>query len=425
MPNPSLLIVPARFKTGRLYSQIPSNTDNRGDFNVTRATAATRVNSAGLIESVASGIPRLDYFASGGVVGCPALLVEPSGSNSCLQSENFLITWSPSNISVSTGTTAAFTAPDGTTSADLLTASASGSARIVQSFSFVSGTTYTYSAFAKAGSGFFGLTLENGGVASGAAVIWNLNTGALAVSGTAGAGYTLQSQGIEDYGNGWYRCRMTVLLGRTVAGNMRANTSDGTMSTAIIQSASGNTAYVWGAQLETGSVATSYIPTTTAAVTRNADVISLSGAVSGCIGQASGTIYAEVDIRNIAGNKVIVNLSNGTADYRLLLQIQTTNTLYFYTNNGGGVVAIATGTVTTGTHKIAASYSSGNVQMYLDGSFLASGTMSDYPTVSLTDVAIGTRILSGVYGNFFNDRIRAVALYTTRLTNAQLQALTT
>ena len=69
MPNPSLLIVPARFKTGRLYSQIPSNTDNRGDFNVTRATAATRMNASGFIESVASGIPRLDYFASGGTVG--------------------------------------------------------------------------------------------------------------------------------------------------------------------------------------------------------------------------------------------------------------------------------------------------------------------------------------------------------------------
>ena len=73
MPTPSLLIVPARFKTGTLYSQIPipvaPSTSSVGDFTVTRNTAARRVNSAGLIESVASGIPRLDYYTSGGGAG--------------------------------------------------------------------------------------------------------------------------------------------------------------------------------------------------------------------------------------------------------------------------------------------------------------------------------------------------------------------
>ena len=78
--KPSLLIVPARFKSGKLYSQIP--TSGAGDFTVSRAlNTATRVNASGLIESVASGIPRLDYFASGGTVGCPALLVEPAATN--------------------------------------------------------------------------------------------------------------------------------------------------------------------------------------------------------------------------------------------------------------------------------------------------------------------------------------------------------
>jgi hypothetical protein len=79
--SPSLLIVPARFKTGKLYTQIATTSagvvlGSSGDFNVTRATTATRFNSAGLIESVASGVPRLDYSTSGGTAGCPALLVE-------------------------------------------------------------------------------------------------------------------------------------------------------------------------------------------------------------------------------------------------------------------------------------------------------------------------------------------------------------
>ena len=53
--------------------------------------------------------------------------------------------------------------------------------------------------------------------------------------------------------------------------------------------------YVWGAQLEAGSVATSYIPTVASTVTRNADVISLSS-VSGLIGQSEGTIYVEAEL---------------------------------------------------------------------------------------------------------------------------------
>ena len=427
--SPSLLIVPARFKTGKLYTQIATTSagvvlGSSGDFNVTRATTATRFNSAGLIESVASGVPRLDYYTSGGTAGCPALLVEPSGSNLALQSENFLTTWAPTNITVTTGTTAAFAAPDGTTTADLLTASASGSARINQSFTFVSGTTYSYSAFAKAGSGFFGLTMENNGVASGAAVIWNLNTGALAVSGVVGAGYTLQSQGIENYGNGWYRCKITVLLGLGVTGNIRANTSDGTMSAAIINSASGNTAYVWGAQLETGSVATSYIPTTAAPVTRNADVISVTGAVSGCIGQTEGTIYAEFEYKTNAAERRLIALSNGTALDRVMVWTQN-NTLFAQVE--GGTITLAS-PITEGYHKLAFAYQqngvSGTLFASLDGGAVVSGTSAAFPA-SLTDINIGKNEATTTTTLQWNARIRSAAIYTSRLTNAELIALST
>jgi hypothetical protein len=340
-----------------------------------------------------------------------------------LQSQDFLTTWAPTNITVTTGSTAAFTAPDGTTTADLLTASASGSARIVQSFTFVSGTTYTYSAFAKAGSGFFGLTMENGFVASGAAVVWNLNTGALAVSGVVGAGYTLQSQGIENYGNGWYRCRMTVLLGLGAAGNIRANTSDGTMTSAVINSASGNAAYVWGAQLETGSVATSYIPTTAGTGSRSTDVISVSGAVSGSIGQTEGTIYAEVDIRNVGlGEGSIVTLFQASNNYVEILR-GTLNRIQASITDSAGSTALTTTTnfiTANSIYKIALGYKSGEFALYVNGTQVA--TSSAARTIGgLTTVRLGSYSASFI----FNDRIRAAALYTTRLTNQQLQLLTT
>ena len=189
--------------------------------------------------------------------------------------------------------------------------------------------------------------------------------------------------------------------------------------------ASGDVIEVDFTQAEVGPIATSPIPTTVAAVSRSADVISASGAlVSGLIGQTEGTMYAEVDVRNISGLKAIIQLDNGTGDNRLLIQLSSPNTLNFFAANGGSVSTIASGTITTGTHKIAASYSSGNVQIYMDGLFLASGTMANYPSLALSNVSIGSRIFSGVQGNFLNDRIRAAALYTTRLTDAQLAELT-
>jgi hypothetical protein len=423
--SPSLLIVPARFKTGKLYTQIATTSAgvvlaSSGDFNVTRATTATRFNSAGLIESVASGVPRLDYYTSGGTAGCPALLVEPSAQNSALQSQDFTTTWSPTNVTVSANVTGT-TDPFGTNLADLLTATASGSARVVQTFSFVSGTTYTYSCFAKAGNGFFGMTMENGGVASGVAVIWNVSTGAFSVSGSVGSGYTLQAHNIENYGNGWYRCSMRVLLGSTVTGNIRVNTSNGTMSSVIVQSDNGNSVNVFGAQVETGSAATSYIRTTTGSVTRNADVITLSGAVSGCIGQTEGVLYIECESNN--GEDDVFNINRSAAN--AITVYKNANNAYLgriYHSSTSIIFTSASGV--TGTVKIAIAYKSGDSTMYLNGSRV--GTLN---TTAITFGAalnyLGVDKSSAFFSGIKPSRIRAVALYNTRLTDAELATLTT
>ena len=385
------------------------------DFTFTRATTATRVNASGLIESVASGVLRLDYPIGG---GCPAALIEPSAQNLALQSAGFQVsgTWTPTNITVTTGSTAAFTAPDGSTDADLLTSTASGSARIIQPFSFVSGSTYTYSAFAKSGSGFFGLMMENGGVASGAAVIWNLNTGALAVSGVAGTGYTLQSQGIENYGNGWYRCRITVLLSVSVAGNIRANTSNGTMSTAVVQSDNGNNVYVWGAQIETGAIPTSYIPTTTGSATRNADVCTVSG-VSGYIGQTEGTLYLDLSYerQGSSTNNRWLELF-GSSDN---IGLAVASTIRSIVNGQSDTLS---GADTTSRFKIAWGYDSSGVVCFVNGTQFTLTNGGAQVITSLDSFRIDMSSTGGQ--RIFNNRIRAIALYTTRLTDDQLANLT-
>jgi hypothetical protein len=216
---------------------------------------------------------------------------------------------------------------------------------------------------------------------------------------------------------------MTVLMGYTPT-TPRVGFRVGTQISGRPLSVASGTVNAWGAQLEIGSVPTSYIPTTTAAVTRNADVVLVSGAVSGSIGQTEGTIYAEVDVRTLGAAKNILQIDNGTATNRIGLFVDISPTRLTFLMSSAGVTNSLSGTVATGVIKIAASYSSGNVQVFTNGSFLVSGTIATYPIVALNAISVGSRISSGVYSVFLNDRILAAALYTTRLTDAELAALT-
>jgi len=407
-----------------MYSQIP--TSGAGDFTVTRATAATRVNASGLIESVASGIPRLDYFASGGVVGCPALLVEPSGQNLALQSENFVTTWAANNLNITSGFTSPFNNANGT-----LIEATSVAGRLRQTIAAItSGTTHTFSLFAKADSFALtsGITLTvNDGTssnyASGVCQAFRLDTGALGTSGTVGAGFTLTRASIENYGNGWYRCNMTVTASYTPATSIIGVRATSTISAGLPSTASGSTVYIWGAQLETGSIATSYIPTTTASATRNAEVINLSGAVSGSIGQTEGTIYAEVDAVNWTNLGRIFVVSDGTTLNAISILFNTSNRFRLIIDTGGGFAQadISSSSLSNGVHKIAVAYANNDIAFFVDGVLVGTDTSATIPACS--QIFLG-KIGTSSSTNFMNDRIRAAALYTTRLTDAQLAALT-
>jgi hypothetical protein len=426
--SPSLLIVPARFKTGKLYTQIATTSAgvvlaSSGDFNVTRATTATRFNSAGFIESVASGVPRLDYYTSGGTAGCPALLVEASGSNLALQSENFTTTWGAASLNITSG----FTSPTNSNLGALIEASAVGG-RLRQSVTLTSGATLDFSCFAKLGTLSSGVSLvfQDGtstNYTSGACQAFRLDTGQLASSGSTGAGFTVVRSGIENYGNGWYRCNLAVTMGYTPATPNIMIRPTATLTSSIPVTVSGDTCYIFGAQLEVGSVATSYIPTTAAAVTRNADVVTLSGAVSGCIGQTEGTMYAEVDIRNLTDGRILT-LFKTSAQYILLSK--STNRL------GGAIIdttsspttvvnlQTASGSLTSGIYKLALAYKQNDFAFYVNGTQVGTSNsgnvIGDYSLIRIGNFDTSL---------FFNDRIRAAALYTTRLTNAELAALTT
>ena len=419
--TPSLLIVPQFYKAGNLYQDVPPFVaeDSTMRFTVSRNTTATRVNSSGLIASVASGVPRIDWLGQ----SCPGLLVEASGQNLCLQSEDFTTTWTPTNTTVS-GNVTGTTDPAGNNTADQIFETAvSGIHFLAQTMAIVSGTTYAGSVFLKKAAGspdWMQVAFSTTGLAGFAN--FNLTSGTV---GLTGAGCTGR---IDNYGNGWYRCTLiqTATASGTSGGPIIVFTNNTNPITRFVNY-TGNTAtsiYAWGAQLEAGSNATTYIPTTTGTGSRAADVISASGAlVSGLIGQTEGTIYAEVDVRNWIASGRILTCSNGTSNERIMIQVGANRTLQaIVTTASADVVDISTASgQVNGVYKCALTYASGDFAFYVNGTQI--GTDSSGGVPASTSVFLG-KIGTSASTNFLNDRIRAAALYTTRLSNAQLAELT-
>ncbi len=436
MPTPSLILVPARFKTGKLYTPVATTSGGvvlgaSGDFNVTRATTATRVNASGLIEVVASGIPRLDYPIGG---GCPALLIEPSATNLVVQSQNWLASGWRSDATANVTTVSATTGtldPLGTYTANAISPTSGSTSHLKvgsdAAISFTSGTVYTASAFFKQGVGNAGRYIQIAWPATRFAANtfanFDLELGTVALV----TGSTVTAD-IENYGNGWYRCRCTNTCISTGTGangiSIALIETSGATRLPTFTGTTTDVLYGWGAQTETGSIATSYIPTTTTSGTRNADVISLSGAVSGCIGQTEGTIYAEVDARNFTSGARIFAISDGTQDNRIAFLFNSTNriralisfsvTTQFDANTSTGL--------SSGIYKLAVAYANNDFAFYVNGSQIATDNTGSVPACS--QVFIG-KTESTSTTNICNDRIGAPVLYTTRLTNAELAALTT
>jgi hypothetical protein len=197
--------------------------------------------------STINSAPRFDHDPTTGE--SLGLLVEEGRTNLLLQSEDFSTTWNTINATVTTNQIAS---PNGTVTADLMSDDGSTPARVRQQVTVVAGQTYTASIYLKAGSQDSVFWREDN--EDSFAVGVNLTTGQI----TSGTGT------IDPVGDGWYRVSF----------------SGSVSSTGFwpeVRLSSAGTVYVWGAQLEAGSFPTSYIPTEGSAVTRAADVASISG----------------------------------------------------------------------------------------------------------------------------------------------------
>jgi hypothetical protein len=266
-------------------------------FDFARASKATVVNKDGLIETVGSGEPRIDYKDD----SKGALLLEPSRSNSLLQSNQFDTTWT---LSSSIALTSGQSGVGGSTDAWLLKKTDAASRYINQTIT-LSSSTYSYSVFAKKESGnWLYVRLADSGGSLASTSYFDLENG---VVGSTSA----DSLSIHSYNNGWYRCevKFTHSIGNV---RMYPAVGDGSPS----GGSGGEGIYIQNAQLEQGNYPTSYIPTSGSAVTRLADDIDTDfGTILPLNGEVS--VYMEMlgqpsDVINTTGKVVSVNFDETT-----------------------------------------------------------------------------------------------------------------
>jgi len=385
---------------------------------ITRALdTATAVNSAGFIAVVNANLPRFDYNPS--TLACKGLLIEESRQNRILRSNDFAnAVWddgAPNNATVAVN----LVSPDGGTSGATLTASTGGTGSMRRQALLAPGaTTYAFSIFVKKGTA----------TSSRILVRDNLNgtnfiqMTALTWSGSVPVlGGLTGTWSFVDAGNGWYRI--------TGVGTAGAGASVPLGASIFPDNAAGTgTLGVYGAQLEAGSFSTSYIPTTTLAVTRNADVVSMTGTnFSSWYNQSAGAFAVSFDrISAISasfsgGQPRTLRVTNtAVTDFFILSGNSSFGEQLIGRASGVDTVSIQTGVQIT-ANTVATEcfgYAVNNFALSVNGASAQTDVSGANPAamdvLHIGDGATATRNING--------HVRKISYWPQRITNAEVQA---
>ena len=364
-------------------------------------------------------IPRLDYSLG----SCPNLLLEPQRTNLALWSEQFdNAYWIKTNVTVTGNST---NSPNGTLTSDRLVDTATTGEHNIEKQITITAGTNTLSVFVKKDNNRYVQLAVINAINSSARFVFDFDTKAITSFGAIGATVTYVSSSINELSNGWFKLSLTYTSSTTNPFFAIALSNSPNVGTTNLVSYTGDGTkgvYIWGAQLEAGAYPTSYIPTTSASVTRNADVISKTG-ISSLIGQTEGTMFVDFiyDYSETASSEAI-SISDGTTANRIFLGNVLSNTFS---------VAVTTSSVlqfTSATsyslvvgqrYKVAIAYKANDFAFYVNGVQISSGTSGSVPATSRLAFDSG----SGS-SNFFKPT-NAVSLFPTRLTNTQCIELTT
>jgi len=360
-------------------------------FSFSRASSGTIVNKDGLIETVGSGEPRIDFKDN--TKG--ALLLEPERRNLFPYSEDYSQSvFTRRNCTINQNYAIS---PSGLLDATLVSANGSDAA-IFDNIGVTNGNTYTLSVYLRVESG----TLDT-----------TLSLGSAGFPNTSGDGGRVKDITITTE---WKRFTLTSTADANAGSDIGIIGGFGGFN-------NGDSVLIYGAQLESGSYPTSYIPTSGQAngVTRVADSCD-NGGNDQVINSTEGVFY--VELSTLASDSVerFVSLSNGSVLNRV--------SLWYYAATNGLAVAVYSGNVAqfftttvlandTLNNKIAIKYKLNDFSLVINGVVIATDTNGNAP------IELNKLSFNKGDGNLpFYGNIKDVRVYNTALTNAELQALT-
>jgi len=401
--------------------------------NFTRTSSATYFDADGILQTATPDIPRIDYLPDGN--GLCGLMIEGARTNKFIQATD-LSTWAKAGNN--TLNINAITSPDGTTNAAHLVADNTAGTHwlgAASSPAIAAGATCSISIFMKRnGLGinnrYFHFSIRNSDWSGRVGFQVDLDNGT--IHKYEGGTGTVQSVRTENIGNGWYRCiankcyidassTSAIVEGYFLSalGGSGVTTGDGI-----------NGVGLYGGQFEEDDFATSFIPTTTTAVTRAADICTINNIeASDWFNPVEGSFYADYQKIGAASTAygVIVQVDNGSND---------TNRIAIHTkpdNDSNAVCIVRTDGVTeysfegavSGDNapvKAALPYKENDTASAVNGITPATDTSVILPTVTLNTLRIG---LTAAFPQQFFGHIFGLKYYSTRLKNEILGELTT
>ncbi len=378
-------------------------------FDFTRASSATVVNKAGLIETVGSGEPRIDFNndANG------ALLLEPSRTNKVSTSNDFDGSgWLASSL---TATDNQVVSPDGILNASKLEMTGNGSLRNQTEASFNNG--YAYSIFVKKGNSRY-VTIRSAFFTQSIIVGFDLDTLSAQTNGK-----------IEDYGNDWYRLSISKNISGDAdkSGYFYLYLPD---SLGAQTSVSGSYVYAYGGQIEEGSYATSYIPTSgqSGGVTRVADACFKEDINTTIINSSYPfSMYAESTY--VGGNPHVLSFSKKVVPNNYyVITISGNNEVLLDARANGSTELIQSGVTLVDGQKFKAAItmeSATSGKICVNGNTVVSKTNFSNQAVNneINDLLLGQLRVVTDTGNRLP--VTDARLYNTALTDSELQQLTT
>ena len=373
------------------------------------ANTATYINSSGYVTTAAQNVARFDYDPT--TLAAKGLLIEGQGINLALYSESFTnVTYSNDN---SSGTNPVVTSVSVTNPAN--------------------GSNANQIVFSRGSSGFSRTTQGIVGVTSS---VYTMSVWMRTVTGTSNVGLRLG-------GSAGLNCAVTTTWTRFTH-TYTATSTDVNFQIMLWNSISGQTdltatIYVWGAQLELGSAASSYIPTTTAQVTRNPDLALMTSTnfSSWFTGGTTGTFFVDWHggVRGIASTvRSVISTSDQPTKHLHLQQVSAAGALKVADSGAAHSVStantITSGARTKGAYSFAypGTGTTSTVNLCLNGGTVATSSALLF-SVAPTWFVLGATSTTGTsltdVNTVLNGSIRQIKYYPTALSNSQLQALTT